>query len=119
MPLVILSKETDTLGTDKYRDNDTNTPILFRPTVSHTVELKSEGTSATNTIISNVPYIVTVNGIATSQRSHRAVLKFFALQDITDPVGRAKAFDNLIAYCTKNKDAIINGSLPSTVTTFA
>ena len=114
MPLLILSKDTDLLGTDRYRDSDKAIPMAFRATIDMTVNPNSSGTNNQVTVKSVQPVINTVDGIATSKDSFLVVTKFSSLQHITNDAERERVFDNHLRFLISAKQSILDGQLPST-----
>lgn len=112
MPLAILSKDNDLLGTDKYRETDKTVPMAYRPTVEMSVNANASGTNNNVTVKSTFPVVTTVNGVTTSKDSFLMVSKFSSLQHITNDVERAKAFDDHIKFLGKARASILDGQLP-------
>lgn len=114
MPLVILSKDTDLLGTDRYRDSDKAIPMAFRATIDMTVNPNSSNTNNQVTIKSVQPVVNTVEGVTTSKDSFLMVTKFSSLQHITNEAERERVFDNHLRFLIASKQSILDGQLPST-----
>lgn len=112
----ILSKETDAIGTDKYRSTDATIPMAFRQTLTHLVKPNPDGSNHQSTITASVPVVVTIDGVSTSKDTYRAIFKFSSLQHIVNDAERAQAYDLLIKYLSSapGKAAIIGGVLPKT-----
>lgn len=108
----ILSKDTDLIGTDKYRDDTKSIPLAFRHTVDMSVNPNASGTNNMVTVKSNLPLVVTVDGRSQSSDSFLMTTKFSALQHVTDDAARASIFDKHIEFLTKSKAAILDGQLP-------
>ena len=112
MSYINISKQTDTLGSDRYRDEISGVPLAYRPTITHTVQ--QNGTGSSNSVIVRVsaPSLVVANGITTSTDTFLATSKFTALQKITDDVTRAKAYDDHIRFLIATRATNLNGQLP-------
>lgn len=113
MPLVILSKDTDLLGTDRYRDSDKTIPMAFRATIDMTVNPNASNTNNQVTIKSVQPVVNTVQGVVTSKDSFLMVTKFSSLQHITNDAERERIFDNHLRFLIASKQSILDGQLPS------
>lgn len=114
MSFINIAKQTDTLGSDRYRDEISGVPLAFRPTITHTIQ--QNGTGSSNSVIVRVsaPSLTVVNGITTSTDTFLATSKFTALQKITDDKTRAKAYDDHIRFLIATRGTNLNGQLPST-----
>lgn len=108
----ILSKETDVIGTDKYRDNTPGIAMAYRPTTFHTVSESSNGKNHPVTVKTNSPVIQTVAGVSVSDDAFLMVTKFSALQHIENDVQRAKTYDDHVAFLVASRDTNLYGTLP-------
>lgn len=113
MSYINISKQTDTLGSDRYRDEVAGVPLAYRPNITHTVQ--QNGTGSSNSVIVRVsaPSLTVVNGITTSTDTFLATSKFTALQKITDDATRAKAYDDHIRFLIATRATNLDGQLPS------
>lgn len=112
MSFITLSKQADVVGSDRYRDEETGTPLAYRELISHTVAANPAGTSNNVTVKVTAPSLVTINGIITSTDSFLATAKFTSLQKITDDTTRAKCYDDLIRFLIATRTPNLNGQLP-------
>lgn len=113
MSYIAISKQTDTIGTDRYRDEISGIPLAYRPTINHTVQPNNTGSSHSVIIRVNAPSVITKDGITTSNDAFLATSKFTALQKITDDATRAKAYDDHIRYLIATRTSNLDGQLPS------
>lgn len=115
---MIISKQTDQLGTDTYRVEDVNVPTGFRETTKLTVaesnRKPSPGIAASrnSTVVTERPIVRVVDGLTMSTDKFVVNTKFTALQHITEPAARKAAFRNHIAFLIESETAIIEGNLP-------
>lgn len=114
MAYIAISKQTDTIGTDRHRDETPGVPLAFRQTITHTVQPNSTGSSNSVIIRVNAPSIIVKDGITMSTDAFLATSKFTALQKITDDEKRAKAYDDHIRYLIATRTSNLDGQLPST-----
>jgi hypothetical protein len=114
MAYINIAKQTDTLGSDRYRDEITSVPLAYRPTITHTIQQNGSGSSNSVIVRASAPSLTVVNGITTSTDTFLATSKFTALQQITDNVTRAKAYDDHIRFLIATRATNLNGQLPST-----
>lgn len=112
MPLLILSKDNDLLGTDKYRDTTKTIPMAFRATIDMSVNQNSTATNNNVSVRSVHPVVKDISGVTTSSDSFLAVTKFSSLQHITNDVERAACFDNHVAFLLAARSSILDGQLP-------
>lgn len=113
MSYINISKQTDTLGSDRYRDEVAGVPLAYRPTITHTIQQNGTGSSNSVVVRASAPSLITINGITTSTDTFLATSKFTALQKITDDVTRAKAYDDHIRFLIATRRTNLNGQLPS------
>lgn len=113
MSYIAISKQTDTIGTDRYRSEVSGIPLAYRQTITHTVQPNSTGSSNSVIIRVNAPSIIVKDGITTSNDAFLATSKFTALQKITDDEKRAKAYDDHIRYLIATRASNLDGQLPS------
>ena len=89
MPLTILAKERDAIGTDVYRDDaDKTLPIAFRPTSTQTVRVNADQSNNNTTIETIVPVVVTTPTGVVSTDSYKMVTKINALQKTISPTAQ-------------------------------
>lgn len=112
MALLILSKDNDLFGTDRYRDNNKTVPMAHRATIDMSVNPNASGTNNQVTIKSLEPVIRTIDGVVSSDDSFLVVTKFSSLQHITNDAERERAFDNHLRFLITGKQAILDGQLP-------
>lgn len=112
MPLLILSKDNDLLGTDKYRDTTKTIPMAYRATIDMSVNQNSTATNNNVTVRSVNPVVKEVAGVTTSQDSFLMVTKFSSLQHITNDTERAACFDKHVAFLLAARASILDGQLP-------
>lgn len=117
--LVILSKQNDIVGTDKYRVNDTSIPAAYRPSLDFSCVTNPRGTSNTMTVRSQGPIVKTVDDVTTSTDMFLMTTKFTSLQQVTSDVLRAKIFDDHVAFLMVARADILEGRLPMNAYTFA
>lgn len=108
----ILSKQTDALGVDQYRDNLAGVPMAYRPTISHSAALNPKGTSVSVQVRSTYPIVNEVNGVKTSTDQFLMQTKFTALQHVTNDTERAAIFDKHIEFLQAARASILEGRLP-------
>lgn len=108
----ILSKQTDSLGVDQYRENVVGVPMAYRPTISHSAALNPKGTSVSIQVRSTYPIMNEVNGVKTSTDQFLMLTKFTALQNVTNDTERAAIFDKHIAFLQAARTSILEGRLP-------
>lgn len=114
MPYIYLSKETDTVGVNRLRDEINGVPLAYRPTVTHTVQANASGSSNSVLVRVAVPCVMTVDGVTTANDTFLATSKFTSLQKITNDAERAKAYDDHIRYLIATRSTNLLGQLPST-----
>lgn len=114
MSYIYLSKQTDTVGIDRLRDETPGTPLAFRPTVTHTVQANASGSSNSVLVRVAVPCVLTVEGVTTAADTFLATSKFTSLQKITNDAERAKAYDDHIRYLIATRESNLLGQLPNT-----
>lgn len=115
MPLKPLQKDVDALGTDVYRDDNATVPLMFRATLTHSIKPNQAGTNNQVTVGVKVPVVTTVNGVNVSENRFECIVKFTALQNITNDTERARCLDLAIEYLTAAKANLIQGILPASV----
>lgn len=111
--LSILSKETDVVGTDKYRANDAAIPMAFRAYAEVTANPNADGSNVQMTVMTAKPVVFLSNGINTVVGTFRATTKFNALQNIVNDTERNAVIDAHIELLTKLKTSVANGTLPA------
>lgn len=116
---VILSKQNDVVGVDRYRVNDASIPAAYRPRIDFSCLTNPRGTSNTMTVRSEAPIVKTVDGVTTSSDMFLMTTKFTSLQQVTSDELRAKIFDDHIAFLQKARADILEGRLPMNAYTFA
>lgn len=109
---VILSKQNDVVGVDKYRVNDLTIPAAYRPLIDFSCVTNPRGTSNTMTLRSEAPIVKTADGIVTSTDMFLMTTKFTSLQQVTSDALRAKIFDDHVAFLQKARADILEGRLP-------
>lgn len=115
--LSILSKETDVVGTDKFRANDSTVPMAYRAHGELTANPNADGSNVQMTVMTAKPVMVTSNGINTIVGTFRMTTKFNSLQTITSDVERAACIDAHIEFLIAVKSSIAAGQLPTTAPT--
>lgn len=115
MPAVlsILSKETDVIGTDKYRANDAAIPMAYRASAEITAKPNADGSNVQMTVMTAKPLPVTNNGVTTLAGTFRMTTKFNSLQTVTSDSERTAIIDAHIELLTNLKTSLANGILPS------
>ena len=116
MPYIYLSKETDTIGVNRLRDELPGVPMAYRPTVTHTVQANASGSSNSVLVRAAVPVVTTVAGVVSSVDTFLATSKFTSLQKITNDAERAKAYDDHIRFLIATRSTNLLGQLPSNAT---
>lgn len=120
MALVILSKQNDVVGTDKYRDNDATVPLAYRATATMTVAPSPQNPQSNNVrFVVRVPIVDVVNGVQVSKDQFMFDGKFTSIQNRTNPTERAKCYDMAIAIMQKAKADALDGQLPNAAYTFS
>mgnify|MGYP001040302262 CR=1 FL=1 len=114
MSYIYLSKQTDTVGIDRLRDEISGTPLAYRPTVTHTVQANASGSSNSVLVRVAVPCVLTVDGVTSATDTFLATSKFTSLQKITNDAERAKAYDDHIRYLIATRGSNLLGQLPNT-----
>lgn len=114
MSYIYLSKQTDTVGIDRLRDETSGVPLAYRPTVTHTVQANASGSSNSVLVRVAVPCVMTVDGVTAANDTFLASSKFTSLQKITNDVERAKAYDDHIRYLIATRESNLLGQLPNT-----
>lgn len=115
MPLKPLQKDVDALGTDVYRDDNAAVPLMFRATLTHSIKPNQAGTNNQVTVGVKVPVVATVNGVNVSENRFECIVKFTALQNVTNDTERARCLDLAIEYLTATKANLVQGILPASV----
>lgn len=113
MSYIHLSKQTDTVGVDRLRDEKSGTPLAYRPTVTHTVQPNASGSSNSVLVRVSVPCVLTVDGVTTATDTFLASSKFTSLQKITNDEERAQAYDDHIRYLIATRESNLLGQLPN------
>lgn len=112
--LSILSKETDVVGTDKFRANDAAIPMAYRAHAEVTMNPNADGSNIQATVMTAKPVVVTVNGVPTVPGTFRMTTKFNSLQTITNDAERIAVIDAHVEMLVALKQNLANGMLPST-----
>ena len=117
MSLINLSKQTDLLGTDLYRNENPAVPLAYRQTITHSVAKSPSSLSHSVNVRSVAPVLKTVDGTVTSSDSFLMTTKFTALQHVVDDTLRAKIYDDHVAFLIASRNTNLNGGLPKTAVT--
>ena len=111
MPLQILSKDVDAIGTDVYRDDDATVPLMHRATITESIKANASGTNNNVSVHVKVPVVVTSNGVTTSTDSFNVHVKYTALQNVVADTERVRALELAIEYLIARKATLVQGIL--------